>query len=80
MKILGRLLLIPVLAVGFSSLAAAPADGPIFPDKNLEAGIRKQVFGNPEQLTAEEVSKLSTLDLKGKDIHDLTTKSATSLR
>jgi internalin A len=63
-------LLIPLLALGFLPLVSA--DGPIFPDKNLEAAVRKQVFGNPEQLTAEEISKLSTLNLKGKGIRDLT--------
>src|SRR6516165_10869515 len=69
MSLLGWLVLSLVLA--FFSLPAW-ADGPMFPDKNLEAAIRKQVFGNPEQITAEEVGKLSTLDLKGKGIHDLT--------
>jgi hypothetical protein len=39
-------LLIPVLAFGLRQPSAL-ADGPIFPDKNLEAAVRKQVFGNP---------------------------------
>ena len=46
----------------------------IFPDKNLEAVVRKSVFAkrdNKEPLTAKDVEKISTIEGKGKGIRDL---------
>lgn len=46
----------------------------IFPDKNLEAVVRRSVFskrGNDEPLTAKDVEKVSTIEGKGKGIRDL---------
>ena len=47
----------------------------IFPDKNLEAVVRKYVFekrNNDEPLTEKDVEKISTIEGKGKGIKDLT--------
>ena len=46
----------------------------IFPDKNLEAVVRRSVFAKrdtDEPLTAKDVEKISTIEGKGKRIRDL---------
>jgi len=46
----------------------------IFPDKNLEAVVRRNVFekrDNDEPLTAEDVENISTIEGKGKAVRDL---------
>jgi len=46
----------------------------IFPDKNLEEVVRRNVFAkrdNQEPLTAADVEKISTIEGKGKGIRDL---------
>ena len=55
--------------------ADAPAEKGIFPDKNLEAAVRKQVFekrDNNKPITETDVANLSTINGKGLDISDLT--------
>lgn len=47
---------------------------PLFPDKNLEAVVRKYVFekrDNQEPLTEEDVENISTVEGKGQGIRDL---------
>lgn len=54
--------------------AAEPVKS-IFPDKKLEAVVRKQVYSkrnNDEPLTAEDVEKVSTIVGKGQGVTDLT--------
>ena len=61
----GLLLLVP--------LSALAED--LFPDKNLEAAVRKYVFSKKqtvEPLVEEDVRDLSTMVAKGKEIRDLT--------
>ena len=46
----------------------------IFPDKNLEAVVRRNVFekrDNDEPLTAKDVENISTIEGKGKGVRDL---------
>src|SRR6476646_10792311 len=47
-----------------------------FPDKNLEAALRTMVYEkrtNMEELTAEDLRKISTLEARGRKIQNLTT-------
>ena len=48
---------------------------PIFPDKNLEAVVRKSVYAKrntDEPITEEDVLNISTVKGRGKGIRDLT--------
>lgn len=54
---------------------APAAEKSLFPDKNLEAAVRKQVFekrDNTKPITEADVATLSTINGKGLDIADLT--------
>ena len=65
--------LLPVVCC--TGLAAEEGDQSVFPDKNLEAVVRKYVFekrNNEEPLTEKDVEKISTIEGKGKGIKDLT--------
>ena len=58
----------------FAADAPAPEKS-LFPDKNLEAAVRKQVFekrDNTKPLTEADVVTISTVNGKGMDISDLT--------
>ncbi len=55
--------------------AQAAKDAPLFPDKKLEAAVRRQVFekrDNDKPLVEADVLNLSTIDGKGMGITDLT--------
>ena len=67
--------------VGFAQEAAEAAEAaeapkePIFPDKNLEAVVRKSVYAkrnNDEPITEDDVLNISTVKGRGKGIRDLT--------
>lgn len=60
---------------GLLALPAAAAGEGIFPDKQLEAAVRKQVFekrDNDQPITAEDVKNISTIRGAGMGITDLT--------
>src|SRR3990172_9031040 len=63
-----------VLALVFSPLAGDEPVQSIFPDKNLEAAVRQQVFekrNNDQPLTAKDVEMISTVRGVNKGIKDL---------
>ncbi len=63
------------LLVGLSALAPTAAQDSVFPDKNLEAAVRTQVFekrNTEEPLNKEDATKVYVLKAKGKEIKDLT--------
>lgn len=63
------------LLVGLSALAPTAAQESVFPDKNLEAAVRTQVFekrNTEEPLNQEDATKVYVLKAKGKEIKDLT--------
>lgn len=59
------------------AVAAAKAKAkvtPLFPDKNLEAAVRKYVFekkNNDKPLTADDVRNIATIEARGKKIKNL---------
>lgn len=74
-KLLWKNLLLPIAAVASIALtvSAAQAQG-IFPDKNLEAVVRRYVFekrNNAEPLTEKDVESISTIEGKKKGITNL---------
>ncbi|MFM8327143.1 MAG: hypothetical protein ACKN9U_19980, partial [Pirellulaceae bacterium] len=63
--------LIPVVAAVFSCVAGPLAAQSVFPDKALEAAVRKEVFAkrfNEEPITADDVKNISQVVAKGKGI------------
>lgn len=63
--------LLTVLSLPFSNASAQD----LFPDKGLEAAVRKEVFAkryNTEPLTAEDVKRISQVKGKGLEITNLT--------
>ena len=68
-----RSLAVCVLCCASVTVVSA-ADAPLFPDPDLEAAVRAQVYGkrdNKEPLTVDDVKSLSGISAKGKPIKDL---------
>src|ERR1043165_2423165 len=71
LRIYGWLL---ALAISLPTLNARAEDAPLFPDKNLEKAVRKQVFekrDNDKPLVEADVSSLSTIKADGMGITNL---------
>ena len=63
------------LLVGLSGWSPGAAQDSVFPDKNLEAAVRTQVFekrNTEEPLNKEDATKVYVLKAKGKESKDLT--------
>src|SRR5439155_25286874 len=57
-----------------SVTVVSDAHAPLFPDPDLEAAVRAQVYGkrdNKEPLTVDDVESLSGISAKGKPLKDL---------
>src|SRR5437667_2443482 len=68
-----RSLAVYVLCCASVTVVSA-AEAPLFPDPDLEAAVRAQVYGkrdNKEPLTVDDVKSLSGISAKGKPIKDL---------
>ena len=68
------ILKIGVFAGAALQLALQPALAVVFPDKNLEAALRALVFekrDKPDELTDDDLRKISTLEAKGRKIQSL---------
>src|SRR5262245_66434431 len=69
-----RTLAAAALAAGLFPLGLERAYAVTFPDKNLEAALRALVFekkNNMEELTEDDLRKISTLEAKGRKIQNL---------
>src|SRR2546425_9529917 len=72
MKVHAALLLAPVLAASLTARRATAED--LFPDKNLEAAVRQEVFekrNKPDPLVEADVVNISQVIGKGKKIASL---------
>ena len=71
---LARILKLGILAGAALQLSFPPAFAVVFPDKNLEAALRALVFekrDKPDELTDDDLRKISTLEAKGRKIQNL---------
>jgi Leucine-rich repeat (LRR) protein len=69
-----RICALTLSLVAATVLAPRPAVAVQFPDKNLEAALRALVFekkANMDELTDDDLRKISTLEAKGKKIQNL---------
>jgi Leucine-rich repeat (LRR) protein len=69
-----RMIAIAALASTAVLALAQSAQAVVFPDKNLEAALRALVFekkANAEELTDDDLRKISTLEAKGRKIQNL---------
>src|SRR5215212_6615691 len=63
-----------LLAAIVFGLTGRSASAVMFPDKNLEAALRAVVFekkDKPDELTEDDLRKISTLEAKGRKIQNL---------
>ena len=69
-----QMLAIAAMASAAVLALAQSARAVVFPDKNLEAALRALVFekkNNAEELTDDDLRKISTLEAKGRKIQNL---------